>query len=409
MFRIPNIQEQLQGLDKITLDVIDDQEIGFMLKDKWKENWEKIDKISIKNSFCTIKFIESLAASPFSEKLRELNLSQNFQTVNDNFVQVIYHSKYLKNLQCIDFSDTDISDYSLELIGSETSDNFKFLNKLILYGCLFISDQGIQYLSECEHFQQNTSLQRSNLSDLQPNFYGIKYLDLRSTGITDTSIKLIAKSDSFRFLEYLDLSLNENNITDIGMNYFRDDQDNKDVEETKIYRLKVLKLENCRITDQGVLNLTRSKCMTQLEELDISNSMQMQNQHNKITSRSLELLTSPNCEILGLKKLNLRATLIDSRGLQLYVNSENSQELEEIRVTFTNINSQFLYDVIDQSDKNLKKLKKISINDTLIDDKDIKHFLASCPNIELIYSSTVNFTRQEIQKEIDTIKQFKDF
>lgn len=83
-------------------------------------------------------------------------------------------------------------------------------------------------------------------------------------------------------------------------------------------KLTKLNLEDCNITDQGVILLCTSENSTQLQDLNLSNSVGKQN--NIISDVSLKEMSGSKT-IRNLRVLNLKATLITSQGIKTLATS----------------------------------------------------------------------------------------
>lgn len=91
---------------------------------------------------------------------------------------------------------------------------------------------------------------------------GIRYLDVRSTKVTDVGVMEYLSSPNSQMLEYLDISYLGAGITNNTLDVYAQSEHCK--------QLVVLKCRNSRIGNEGLVWLCESENAHYLEELDLS-------------------------------------------------------------------------------------------------------------------------------------------
>lgn len=175
----------------------------------------------MRNSKITIKPLIEMCNSVHAQKIKEIDLSKNFSTVNSECLKLFAQSKHLVNLESLNLSDTDVDDEGINAFVN--SPNSAHMKSLVLYG---------QY-----------KITNSFLFSLAKRQLHITYLDLRGTCVNDEGMRIYSESNCAQYIQYLDLSMNFEQITDKTLHY---------ISKNNMSFLQVLKLANCKITKLGM-------------------------------------------------------------------------------------------------------------------------------------------------------------
>lgn len=309
--------------------------------------------LDMKNSFITNNGLRYLSDSTNSSMIREINLADNFSSINDNAVISISKSQNMSNVRKLNLKDSDITDNGLvELIFAP---NFESIEELIMYGVLGMSDLTLFALSD-SCFVKNL----------------IK-LDLRCTNISDKGIEIISNSPNFKNIRELDLSDNTIKITDasliaIGMSEY-------------INKLEVFKCCSNKISDKGLEYFLDSKNIRNLQILEIAETVGKMNAN--ITDYTMKILAKSDFP-KRLETLNLRSTGISNDGVKEYFLSYNCRNLKILRISHNmNINDKAL--VALANSENLGNLEKLYINDTNVSNEGVEGLLKMKKALNIIF------------------------
>lgn len=170
MFILPLKNEQAEREKGKQIEIIDDDFFHYLLSPndpETKRRWERLQVLNIRNSKITFKSIKEMCESPYAERIKELDLSKNFNTINNECLKQFANSKYLKNIETLNLSDTEIDDEGL--IAFMNSHNFTKIKSLTLYGQYRVTNKFLDALSK--------------------KIVQINYLDLRCTFVNDDGLR----------------------------------------------------------------------------------------------------------------------------------------------------------------------------------------------------------------------------
>ena len=334
---------------KISIPIHDDKTAKKFSKDPQTKSFN----LNSKNCFITDKGIKDLFNAPSSKFMKEIDLSENYSCITDETLSFLAEARYPNSITKITLKDTDISDVGIEAYIS--SPNFNNIEEINLYGLYMITDQTLICLSDSYYV--------SNL----------KKLNLKNTSITDRGFEVLTTSPNSAKLIELDISENYPRITDKSLMALS-------VSEF-LLSLKILRCMGNKISDKGIHFLLESRNILDLEELDISDHTLRKNEH--ITDVSLKAMAYSHY-LRSLKILNLRSTMIASKGLIDFFSSYNCQKIEVFKISNNpNINDIVIMALMESD--NLYSLKKLYINDTSVSSEVINNLKQHKPLLDIIY------------------------
>lgn len=223
--------------------------------------------------------------------VEKIDLSENFSFVTNASVEILSNCKGLTCLASLNLADNSISDEGIGCLSRSMA--FCKLRELVAYGNTGVTSHSLLALAESEWVR------------------GLVHLDLHATSISDEGLSVYLKSENSTSLERLDLSMSWKRVTDFSLASL--------AESRFCSRLRVLNLEDCSITDQGVVELSQSENVAALEDLNLSNSIKQMN--NIITDLSLREMAQSKA-FKSLKILQLKATKVTSEGVKALVGSD---------------------------------------------------------------------------------------
>lgn len=232
----PNFNN-LEEIDLYGLYSITDQTLIVLSESYFVSN---LKKINLKNTSITDRGFQILVSSPNSQKIVELDISENYPRITDNSLIALSLSEFLTNIKI------------LRCMGNK------------------ITDKGIQYLMdsrnilELEEFDVSEHARKKNtfITDLTLNtmayshfLKSLKILNLRSTNIGTKGLIDFFASYNVRKLEILRISNNEN-VTDIALMSL--------MESDNLYNLKKLYINDTSVSAEALENLKKQKFLLDL-------------------------------------------------------------------------------------------------------------------------------------------------
>lgn len=163
-------------------------------------------------------------------KVESIDLSENFSFITDRTIENLCNCQGLINLKMVNLADNNITDLGVEMMSNHS--NFKHLKTLIMYGNSDVTWISFLSLAKSEWIK---SLER---------------LDFHATSISDKGLVEFFYSENSKTLTELNISMNWNRITDVTMEALSKSQYTKG--------LKILNLEDCAVTDNGIMLMCQS-------------------------------------------------------------------------------------------------------------------------------------------------------
>lgn len=142
-------------------------------------------------------------------------------------------------------------------------------------------------------------------------------LDSKNSFLTNDGIRYLSNSANSNFIHEINLSDNYSSITDLTLQNLS--------KSNYLTNIKKLSLKDDDITDTGMIELLFSKNFSSVEELSVYGVFM-------ITDVTLQCLADSNFAE-NLRKLDLRNTSISDKGIDIFVNSYNSQNLIELDIS----------------------------------------------------------------------------
>lgn len=186
----------------------------------------------------------------------------------------------------------------------------------------------------------------------------IKMINLARNWMEDSGVKTLLQQKILRNITHLNLTFNglegnslsklfsafvAPNLEKLVLRYNKFSKTTINALEKSIFpKLKIFDLRYCCIGDDGLINLSEARNLSELNELYLDG--------NEIGNDGVSALFSSE-ELFRLKRLSLRKNKITDEGLIIILSSKNLNEIEEIDLTENPIGGNILNFVLDNEER----------------------------------------------------------